>query len=99
MELDDEVCLCYHVTLRKLLNYARRTRPRHASQMSECLGAGTGCGWCVSTLTRIAECAERGSPLDLPIRPEEYASARRDYHKKIKWSESGAGAGRADSDA
>ena len=28
MELDDEVCLCFHVTKRKLVNFLRVERPR-----------------------------------------------------------------------
>ena len=52
MELDDEVCLCFHVSKRKLLSYMRinKARMRRASQLSECSGAGTGCGWCVGYL-------------------------------------------------
>ncbi len=55
MELDDEVCLCFHVTKRKLLAYMRinQTRMRRPSQLSECAGAGTGCGWCVGYLKRL----------------------------------------------
>jgi len=55
MELDDEVCLCFHVTKRKLLAHMRinQTRMRRPSQLSECGGAGTGCGWCVRYLKRL----------------------------------------------
>jgi len=53
MNLDDEICYCYHVPLRKLVSFARREQPARASQMSECLGAGTGCGWCIPILQRI----------------------------------------------
>ena len=53
MQLDDDVCCCFHVPLRKLLNFAKRERPVRASQMSNCLGAGTGCGWCIPVLQRI----------------------------------------------
>ncbi len=55
MELDDEVCLCFHVTKRKLLAYMRinQARMRRPSQLSECAGAGTGCGWCVGYLKRL----------------------------------------------
>lgn len=51
---DDDVCYCFHVSLRKLLNFSRRVRPQHASQMTGCLGAGTGCGWCIPFLINIA---------------------------------------------
>jgi len=42
MELDDELCLCFHVTQRKVINYLRIERPKHVAQLSECYGAGTG---------------------------------------------------------
>ena len=44
MDLDDKVCLCFRVTKRKLVNFLRRELPRVPSQLSECGGAGTGCG-------------------------------------------------------
>jgi len=50
---DDLVCYCYRVPLRKLVNFARREKPSRASQMSQCLDAGTGCGWCIPILKRI----------------------------------------------
>ena len=53
MKPDDEVCLCFHVTQRKLLNFVRVERPRRSSQLSECQGAGTGCGWCRPYLERL----------------------------------------------
>ncbi len=46
MELDDELCLCFHVTKRKVQNFLKVEKPARPSQMSECFGAGTGCGWC-----------------------------------------------------
>ncbi|MEC8508376.1 MAG: (2Fe-2S)-binding protein, partial [Planctomycetota bacterium] len=46
MELDDKLCLCFHVTKRKVVNFLKVNRVRRASQLSECYGAGTGCGWC-----------------------------------------------------
>ncbi len=81
---DDEICYCYHVSLRKLVNYARRECPKRPSQMSECLGAGTGCGWCIPVLKKIyqacqAEDAEVTSLVDLT--PEQYATARDHYRK------------------
>jgi len=88
MDLDDEICCCYHVSLRKLLNYARRERPRHASQLSDCLGAGTGCGWCIPILQRIHATATRSEPgevettaVNLPDSAEEYAASRKAYIK------------------
>src|SRR3954449_9779924 len=50
---DDEICYCFHVTLRKIRNYCRIEKPRAASQISQCLSAGTGCGWCRPMLRKI----------------------------------------------
>jgi len=77
MNPDDEICYCYHVSQRKLLNFARRTKPQRPSQMTECLGAGTGCGWCIPFLTKIAENPERFAIEG--ISPEEYAEQRKTY--------------------
>jgi NAD(P)H-nitrite reductase large subunit len=53
MDLDDPVCLCFRVSRRKLVNFVRTQRPKVASQLSQCGGAGTGCGWCVPFLKQI----------------------------------------------
>lgn len=80
MDRDDEVCLCFHVTRRKLVNFARRERPRVASQMSQCGGAGTGCGWCIPFLKQIHRQAAGGEATDLErLTSEEYARRRGAY--------------------
>jgi bacterioferritin-associated ferredoxin len=78
---DDEICYCYHVSFRKLYNFARRSHLHRPSQMSECLGAGTGCGWCIPILKRIFDSAGKGLSQDLIVQmtPEQYADARRQY--------------------
>lgn len=53
LDPDDTVCFCFHVSRRKVENYCRIEKPRAASQISECLSAGTGCGWCVPMLRKI----------------------------------------------
>ncbi len=58
MELDDELCLCFHVTRRKLENFIKQKQPIRASQLSECFGAGTGCGWCRPFLQRMWQRAQ-----------------------------------------
>jgi bacterioferritin-associated ferredoxin len=50
---DDEICFCFHVSLRKVRNFCRVEKPVVASQISECLSAGTGCGWCRPMLRKI----------------------------------------------
>ena len=77
MQLDDEICYCYHVSMRKLINYSRREKPERASTMTNCLGAGTGCGWCVPFLIKIAEDPD-GFELD-QLTAEEYAAQRKTY--------------------
>jgi bacterioferritin-associated ferredoxin len=53
LHADDIVCFCFHVRLRKIEAFCRIEKPRHASQISDCLSAGTGCGWCRPMLKRI----------------------------------------------
>src|SRR5262249_9300457 len=60
MDLDAKVCYCFHVNRRKLVNYVRVNRPKVPSQLSECGGAGTGCGWCIPFLKQIFEQAASG---------------------------------------
>lgn len=79
MQPDDKICYCYHVPMQKLVHFARRTRPKRPSQMTECLGAGTGCGWCIPFLIKIADDPE-GFALD-GISPDEYAENRKSYIK------------------
>jgi len=77
MDPDDKVCYCYGVSARKLVNFARRTRPQRPSQMSECLGAGTGCGWCIPFLIKIAQDPDQFAVHNMTA--EEYADARKTY--------------------
>ena len=39
---DDEICFCFHVSLRKIETFCAVEKPRVPSQISECLSAGTG---------------------------------------------------------
>lgn len=81
MEPDDNVCLCFRVSLRKLRHYMNRERPQAASQLSECLDAGTGCQWCVPFLKKLHAQWEAGEEPDLPISPTEYAKRRSKYRE------------------
>ena len=82
MQLDDEVCLCFHVSKRKILNFLRVEKPRRPGQLSDCFGAGTGCGWCRNYLKRLFEEAA-GSPAEQSEpSPEEYARQREEYRKR-----------------
>lgn len=85
MQPDDDVCLCFHVSLRKLVNYLRIERPEHLSQLSECQGAGTGCGWCRPFLARLFESSradpELGPTAEFPS--TEAYSAGRQIHLEL----------------
>ncbi len=76
---DDEVCLCFHVSLRKIQSYLAREKPPVASLISECLSAGTGCMWCVPFLKHLHKMHASGKPVDLSVSPEEYARTRLTY--------------------
>ena len=80
MDPDDHVCLCFRVSLRKLRSYTARETPPVASLISECLGAGTGCGWCVPFLKHLHAQHTNGETPDLKISPEQYASSRKKFH-------------------
>lgn len=94
MNLDDEVCLCFHVSKRKVLAFLRVEQPSRPGQLSECYGAGTGCGWCRSYLTRLFEASkrtrptserppsvetEKGALAEVDPATDEYAQARANY--------------------
>ena len=77
MRDDDELCLCFHVTKRKVIQYIRVNKPKVASQLSDCYGAGTGCGWCRPYLRKLFEDATAGGVTESSL-PDanEYAKLR-----------------------
>ena len=83
---DAVVCLCFGVPERKLVNHCRRERPRHASQLSECLGAGTGCGWCVPLITRLHRAVmadpDGAADVTLGIDPAAHAAGRAAHRRR-----------------
>lgn len=81
MDPDDDVCLCFHVPLRKIRAYLERENPPVASLISECLSAGTGCQWCVPFLKHLHSEHLAGRTPDLNVSPEQYCKARLNYHK------------------
>ena len=76
MQPDDHVCLCFRVSLRKINAYMVRENPPVASLISECLGAGTGCGWCVPYLKHLHRQHELGQAPDIEGSADEYESGR-----------------------
>lgn len=80
MNLDAKICYCFHVTRRKLENFIKLEKPKVVSMLSQCGGAGTGCGWCIPFLKQIhANCNQittaESSELET-LTPEEYAQRR-----------------------
>ncbi len=85
---DQEVCLCFHVTRRKIESYLRIEKPRRAAQLADCFGAGTGCGWCRRYLTAMFDAAQQAAPgtghtsqVAIP-QADEYAVLRKKYHRE-----------------
>jgi NAD(P)H-nitrite reductase large subunit len=91
---DDTVCFCFHVSLRKIETFCAVEKPQAASQISDCLSAGTGCGWCVPMLRhihkrlcgeqvpwwrKVEEKPEEAGRADEAIDAEAYRSGRRKY--------------------
>lgn len=87
MDPDDEVCLCFHVTLRKVRAFLKRENPPVASLISECLGAGTGCRWCVPILEKLHRQHARGQEPALGVSSSDYAEGRRVYRLTRERSE------------
>jgi NAD(P)H-nitrite reductase large subunit len=58
MQPNEELCLCFHVTRRKVANFLALEKPRRASQLANCYGAGTGCGWCRPYLQRMFDATQ-----------------------------------------
>ncbi len=86
---DREICLCFHVSRRKIENFIRINQPKRPAQLSECFGAGTGCGWCRSYLTLLFEAHRNelndGSSVNLSIpSSESYQQMRQVYREKEK---------------
>lgn len=80
MDPDDELCLCFHVTRRKVVNFLRVERPQKAAQLSDCFGAGTGCGWCRPYLKQLFEAAKSENLEDIVLSgADHYADRRTQY--------------------
>jgi NAD(P)H-nitrite reductase large subunit len=84
MDLDDDLCLCFHVTKRKVIRFLQIRQPQRAAQLSECQGAGTGCGWCRPFLDKLFQQYQRHEDLaqvELP-QAEQYAQRRAEYRRE-----------------
>ena len=74
------------------MNWVRLNSPKVPSQLSECAGAGTGCGWCIPFLKQIFRqgcppkacgVAPESTAID-ELTAEEYAALRAEYVKSGK---------------
>ncbi len=68
------------------MNHSRIHQPSVASQLSECGGAGTGCGWCVPFLRKHFEATQTDSAPEISISAAEYAANRDRYLQEKKKS-------------
>ena len=85
MDLDKTICHCFHVRLRSIVQFVKQTRPKRPSQISECFGAGSGCGWCIPEILRIYRQVAEGEPItDDELSAEEYAALRAEYLRGIE---------------
>ncbi len=80
---DPDLCICFHVPRGKVIRYVRRERPRVVSLISQCLSAGTGCGWCIPFLERIHEDVLAGREPEPAMSATEYKARRREYRQKL----------------
>ncbi len=77
MNLDDPICLCFRVSRRKIISYLRIHQSRFASQLSECGGAGTGCGWCIPILQQLFA-RSQNQPIDLNLDQLDFQQYQQD---------------------
>jgi len=85
MDLDRTLCYCHKLTKRKIVNFIRQTRPRKASQISECFEAGSGCGWCIPSLIRLHREILGGEEVkEESLSPEEAEALRARYIQGVK---------------
>ncbi len=79
MHPNDHLCLCFGVSLGKVQSYLARENPPVASLISECLGAGTGCGWCVPYLKDLHAQHQAGQTPTIEGSADDYKEGRLAY--------------------
>ena len=62
------VCVFVSVSA-SLVTYMNREKPVVPSQLADCLGAGTGCQWCVPFLKKLHSQWQRGDEPNLDVAP------------------------------
>lgn len=86
MNEDQTICLCFHVSRRKVTQFIRVRQPRRVSQLAECFGAGTGCGWCRGALARLMTAADPDAET-LP-QDDQYRRDREQYRRGLPLADS-----------
>jgi bacterioferritin-associated ferredoxin len=90
MQADDELCLCFHITCRKVLNFIRVHQVKIPSQLADCGGAGTGCGWCRKQLEKLMILSSENPPSAADVEGwlaehtpdrQKYSEARAKYRR------------------
>ena len=79
---DRDLCVCFHVQQQKIIKFIKQNEPKYASQVSECYGAGTGCGWCIpfiKELHRAITAGEEVPPETMSL--DQYLAQRKAYHQ------------------
>ena len=84
MEKNESICVCHKVSVGKLVSFIEREQPNVASQLSECLGAGTGCGWCIPFLEKLHKQYKLGESMNINVDHERYVERRAVYKSKKK---------------
>ncbi|MBT5365022.1 MAG: (2Fe-2S)-binding protein [Phycisphaerae bacterium] len=84
MNKDDNVCVCHKVSLGKLQSFLKRENPIVASQLSDCVEAGTSCGWCIPFLKQMHEQHTQGTYFELGLDSDAYLTQRKEYIKQKK---------------
>lgn len=77
--------MCFHVPLNKIVKFIRLEQPKVPSQLSNCYGAGTGCGWCIPFLEKLFEEMEKHPEMEpnIGLSTDRYLAMRKEYLKKI----------------
>ncbi len=50
---DLKICHCFDVYESKIRKFCRICQPKYVSMISDCFGAGTGCGSCIPDIENI----------------------------------------------
>ena len=79
---DPTVCFCYRVSRAKVAAFLRKQNPAVASQLSECDGAGTGCGWCRRLLEDMHTTHQAGGDPGQDLNQEPNEAARRTWRSE-----------------